>query len=322
MGDTDSPGSPWLFPKLNALTKKANLAEYSARMHRVLEHIDRRLDQALELRALARVAHFSAFHFHRVFFAWTGETLGAYLRRRRLEIAAGRLAGQPKLTVLNVATSVGFGSAEAFARAFKARFGCSATAWRAGIERQRNPGQGLSNSSQTNGKSGDNNIDTVPPGVAMKVKITERKPVKVTYLRHVGPYGTALSEFWQNIVYPWLAANNQLGQPRYGISLDDPKITAASKCRYDAGVEVRGQIIVPGESQTTTIPGGQYAVTQFRGTAEQVGGAWESMLRDWLPKSGMQLDARPFFEHYPTDACFDPKTGIFACDIAIPVAML
>jgi AraC family transcriptional regulator len=302
------------------LNKKANLAEYSARMHRVLEHIDRHLDQELELRTMARVAHFSAFHFHRVFFAWTGETLGAYLRRRRVEIAASRLAGQPKLTVLSIATSVGFGSTEAFARAFKARFGCTATAWRADIERQRNPGQALGNPNQANGQSGGKNISTVPPGVAMKVKIIDRQPVKVTYLRHVGPYGRPLSEFWQHIVYPWLAVNSQLGQPRYGISLDDPKITAASKCRYDAGVEVRGQLTVPGESQTTTIPGGQYAMTQFCGTAEQVGGVWESMLRDWLPKSGMQLDARPFFEYYPPEAGFDENTGKFSCDIAIPVA--
>jgi hypothetical protein len=70
----------------------------------------------------------------------------------------------------------------------------------------------------------------------MKVKLIERKPVKVTCLRHVGPYGQPLSEFWQRTVYPWMTANDQLGQPRYGISLDDPMITAADKCRYDAAV--------------------------------------------------------------------------------------
>ena len=89
----------------------------------------------------------------------------------------------------------------------------------------------------------------------MKVNVIARKPVKVIYLRDVGPYGKPLSEFWQNTVYPWLAANHQLGQPRYGISLDDPTITAASKCRYDAGVEARGEITVPGESQATSIAG-------------------------------------------------------------------
>jgi len=100
--------------------------EYVARMHRVVEHIDRHLDEPLDLETLAGVANFSSFHFHRLFSAWMGETLGEYLRRRRLEIGAQRLATQPRIPVLRVALSVGFGSSEAFARAFKARFGKSA----------------------------------------------------------------------------------------------------------------------------------------------------------------------------------------------------
>ena len=156
----------------------------------------------------------------------------------------------------------------------------------------------------------------------MKVKVIDRKPVNVTYLRHVGPYGKPLAEFWQRCVYPWMLANDQLGQPRYGISLDDPMITAPDKCRYDAAVEVRGKIKVPGDSQTRSIPGGQYAVTAFLGTVDEIGGVWEAMLRQWLPGSGMQLDARPFLEYYSPDATFDSGTGIFSCDIAIPVALL
>lgn len=38
-------------------------------MHRVLEHIDRELDQPLDLERLAAVAHFSPFHFDRLFAA-------------------------------------------------------------------------------------------------------------------------------------------------------------------------------------------------------------------------------------------------------------
>src|SRR5262252_10707138 len=110
-------------------------------MHRVIEAIDGRLDQPLDLASLAAVAHFSPYHFHRVFAAWTGETLGDYLRRRRVEQAASRLAAQPKLSVLQVALSVGFGSGEAFTRAFKAHFGCAPSVWRARAPRQRNPGQ-------------------------------------------------------------------------------------------------------------------------------------------------------------------------------------
>src|SRR6202022_314988 len=111
--------------------------EYQARMHRVLAYIDRHLDEQLELDMLANVANFSSFHFHRLFTAWFGETLGDYVRRRRLELAALRLVAQPRLPVLQVALSVGFGSTEAFARAFKTRFGSTPTGWRDSQRRKR-----------------------------------------------------------------------------------------------------------------------------------------------------------------------------------------
>jgi AraC family transcriptional regulator len=54
----------------------------------------------------------------------------------------------------------------------------------------------------------------------------------------------------------------------------------------------------------------------------QVGDTWAYLLRDWLPASGMQLDARPFFESYPVDLSYDRRTGEFECDICIPVTPL
>src|SRR4029077_17942250 len=105
------------------MSSRGSRTEYEKRMHKVLEHIDRHLDQPLDLATLAEVAYFSPFHFHRLFAAWMGETLGDYLRRRRVELAAMRLLSQPRLRVLNAALSVGFGSGEAFSRAFKGRFG-------------------------------------------------------------------------------------------------------------------------------------------------------------------------------------------------------
>ena len=96
-------------------------------MHAVVDYIDRHLDKKLDLAALADVASFSPFHFHRLFRALMGEALGDYVRRRRLEIAGVRLLSQEGVSVLNIALGVGFGSAEAFTRAFRARFDCSPT---------------------------------------------------------------------------------------------------------------------------------------------------------------------------------------------------
>jgi AraC family transcriptional regulator len=297
-------------------------------MHRVVAYIDQHLDEPLDLYTLAEVAHFSPFHFHRLFSAWMGETLGDYLRRRRVEVAAMRLAAQPRSTILSTALSAGFGSGEAFTRAFKTRFGCSPTVWRNQQIAQRransNPGQVNSKLSQARAPPpAEHEASRMSYMEAnMNVKLVDRQPVTVAYLRHLGPYGEPIAQFWQNTYYPWAAANNLVEQPRYGISHDDPSIMAAEQCRYDACAEVAPDFIASGGAFKTVIPGGRYAVLPFNGNAEKVGEAWASLLRDWLPSSGLQLDARPCFEYYPKDAVCDAETGAFECEICIPVVPL
>ena len=128
------------------------------RVHRVQAYIDQHLDQPLDLPTLAQVAYFSPFHFHRLFAAWMGETLGDYLRRRRVEVAAMRMAAQPRLSVLNAGLGVGFGSGESFSSAFKLRFGASPTTWRVRALHERTlvrkPGQEARNSSHAHGNPG------------------------------------------------------------------------------------------------------------------------------------------------------------------------
>lgn len=303
-------------------------SEYKSRIHRVLAHIDEHLDEQLVLATLAEVAHFSPFHFHRLFSAWMGETFGDYLRRRRVEVAAMRLAAQPRTRILNIALSVGFGSAEAFTRAFKSRFGCSPTAWREQRSSLRNasnkPSQANSKHSQEVRVTSEEYEISQSPNKEniMKVSLIDRQPVTVAYFRHLGPYGAAIAQFWQNTYYPWAASNNLLEQARYGISYDDPSITAPEQCRYDACVEVSPDFVVSGGALKTTIPGGKYAVLRYSGKSEGVLDSWTALLREWLPTSGLQLDARPCFEYYPTDAMCDPQTGAFECEICIPVVPL
>jgi len=106
--------------------------EYEQRVNRVIDHIREHLADDLSLAALARLAAFSPFHFHRLFRAVTGETLFGFIQRQRIEKAAGALHAHPGLAVLVVALDHGFSSAATFARAFRSRFGMSATQWRAG----------------------------------------------------------------------------------------------------------------------------------------------------------------------------------------------
>ena len=296
-------------------------AEYQRRLHAVLEHIDRHLDQNLDLATLAAVAHFSAFHFHRLFHALTGEPIGDYIRRRRVEMAALRLRSQPDVPVLEIALAVGFGSTEAFARAFRARFACTPTSWRNSKHDQlaRKTGQAPRFDAPKNG--GQSKQETAMKA-SMKVRLVDREPVHVAYLRYTGPAGTAIGTFWMDTVAPWMGTNNLYGRDRFGLSLDDPSVTRDTLIRYDACIASPEGEVLTGTPQRKVIPGGKYAAMSFKGTSAQIGAAWDSLLRDWLPKSGMQLDSRPFFEHYPLTGEYDPETGAFSCDLCVPVAEL
>src|SRR5439155_4087846 len=87
-----------------------------------MDYIEQHLDQPIEVTDLARIAVTSEYHFRRLFSALAGMPLSEYIRRRRLTIAGAQvLAGE--VTLLDVAVRYGYGSGEAFARAFRAVHG-------------------------------------------------------------------------------------------------------------------------------------------------------------------------------------------------------
>ena len=92
------------------------------RLNQAMEHIEQRLDGSVDVRELARTAATSEYHLRRMFSALAGMPLSEYIRRRRLTVAGARvLAGRE--TLLDIAVRYGYGSGEAFARAFRAVHG-------------------------------------------------------------------------------------------------------------------------------------------------------------------------------------------------------
>jgi AraC family transcriptional regulator len=156
----------------------------------------------------------------------------------------------------------------------------------------------------------------------LNLRIHERPARRIAFMRHVGPYGAEVAAFWNAQVVPWLVREGLLGRPRYGISLDDPGVVPPQRCRYDAGVEVGDDYLGGGPVQVTALPAGRYAGLAFRGTATQVPAAWAALLHEAAATSNLRIDVRPCFEYYPADSAYDPATGVFACEIVIPVAPL
>jgi len=156
----------------------------------------------------------------------------------------------------------------------------------------------------------------------MNVQLTDLPEVTVASLRHTGPYGPAIGEFWYTQFWPWARAQGVTGGTRYGISYDDPSVTPPSDCRYDAAIEVPPGFAALPPAQVQRLPGGRYAMARFRGTTAEIGGAWRWIFSQWLPDSGLQVDNRPCFERQsPTDTG-GAAGELFECDICIPVRPL
>ncbi|MEU5944525.1 AraC family transcriptional regulator [Micromonospora sp. NPDC047465] len=92
------------------------------RLNQAMEHIERHLDQPIEVAELARIAVTSEYHFRRIFSALAGVGLSEYIRRRRLTVAGAEVLSGER-TLLDIAVRHGYSSTEAFARAFQAVHG-------------------------------------------------------------------------------------------------------------------------------------------------------------------------------------------------------
>ncbi|WP_432899614.1 AraC family transcriptional regulator [Micromonospora matsumotoense] len=92
------------------------------RLNEALAHVERHLDEPIEVADLARITLTSEYHFRRMFSALAGMPLSEYVRRRRLTLAAAEVLAGDR-TLLDVAVRHGYGSTEAFTRAFRAMHG-------------------------------------------------------------------------------------------------------------------------------------------------------------------------------------------------------
>jgi len=153
----------------------------------------------------------------------------------------------------------------------------------------------------------------------VRITVVDRQPVQVAYLRYTGMLGEPLTRFWRASVTPWLADNGLVDCPRYGVTLDDPRATEPGKCRYDACVELPPGLRLP-DAEETTIAGGRYAVTSFKGSSAEIGEAWGRFRGAVLANPGMQMDERRCpLEHYPRGASYDIRTGVFTCELCLPL---
>ncbi len=312
-------------------------AEYYARIHRVIDHVERNLSDDLSVERLAEVGCFSAFHFHRVFGAVVGEPLMSFVTRLRLEKAASLLVNEPRTSVSEIAVRVGIGDSTVFARAFRRRFGMSASRWRS---QKRDLAQD-SKESKTDRKQGQDfgpvsgHLQGADPTrrfpmantneVRISVEIRELPATPIAYVRNIGPYAGDSALFGRLFgkLFAWAGPRGLIAQAAKTVTIyhDNPDVTPPDKQRISVGISVPAGTPVEGEIGTMDIPAGKYAVATCAIRPEQFGAAWEALMGGWFPSSGWQPDDRPCFECYLNDPGKDPE-GLHRLELWEPVKPL
>ncbi len=260
--------------------------DYRERINRAIFHIEAHLGEPMSLEELAKVASFSPYHFHRIFAAFTGEPLAAFIRRLRLERAAQHLL-HLDAPVTEIALDTGYETPAAFTRAFVALFGRTPTEYREG----REPGslrgaRPLALATNTEDSTMTPDIRTIDP-------------MPVLFVRRTGPYHQAAGEAF-GVLCQFAGPRGLLGPAArvIGISHDDPHVTDDSRLRYDACVTIARDVRPEGEVGQKTIAGGRYAVFLHVGPYEGFQKTYDQIFKAWLPGSGEKLREEPCFEMY------------------------
>ncbi|MBN2238837.1 MAG: AraC family transcriptional regulator [Dehalococcoidales bacterium] len=324
--------------------RKYLIEEYRSRINRVIDYIESNIDRPLTLRELSDVAGFSSYHFHRIFSGMVGETLYGFIQRIRLEKAALKLVLNQRKTITEISLDVGFTSMSAFARAFREKFGMSATKWRTeGYNQYSKNGTIFSNQEQLPDNIGQdyrttlqynrdnkNNtwrIEMTEGSLKTDVEVKDLPEMTVAYLRHIGPYQGDTDLFGRLFgqLMTWAGARNLLNFPEtklLTVYYDDPDMTDDSKLRMDVCITVPENTKVDGEIGKSKISAGQYAVAHFEIDSDQYSEAWKTVYSVWLPQSGYEPADGPCFELCPADPDSYGEKTRHVVDICIPVKPL
>jgi AraC family transcriptional regulator len=271
---------------------------------KALWYVESHLADDLDLDAVALAAGVTRFHMTRAFGLATGRSIMRYVRSRRLSDAARRLAGGAP-DILALALESGYGSHEAFTRAFRDEFGVTPEAVRA---------QGRIDSLELTESlmmKEEPLASLVPP------KFVDAPAMLVAGLSERYSYesAAAIPAQWSRFEPHIGHVPGEKGKVAYGVcfNADD-----AGNMEYLSGVEVEDFSRLPKEMARLRIPEQRYAVFRHEDHISTIRRVWATIFRKWIPEAGCKIADAPSFERY--DESFDGKTGNGGFEIWIPVA--
>ncbi|MEU3646613.1 AraC family transcriptional regulator [Lentzea sp. NPDC034063] len=252
------------------------------RLNEAMARIEDDLEGEVDVKVLARIAGTSEYHLRRMFSALAGIPLSEYIRRRRLTKAANEvLSGRESL--LDVAVRWGYGSNEAFARAFKAMHGV-------GPQEARASKKVLQSQQILTFRL------VVEGSTSMEYRVVEKEAFRVVGrgtrvpLVHLG-MNPAIVEFVKGIGMPTLDRMKALsdGEPGGMLSLtfNQEGVEEGDMLDYFQGVVTSEE--APEDMETLQVPKNTWAVFTAEGPyPETIQYMWRDVYTQWFPSNSYE----------------------------------
>jgi AraC family transcriptional regulator len=255
-------------------------ADHLKRINRTLTYVDDHLGDALDLDALAAIAGFSKFHFHRVFKRVAGVSPQEYVKRRRLEMAYHFLSNDSTLGVNEVSGLLGFSSPSNFARSFRGLYSLAPRNLRRPSTYPFRAGPG---------DEGARPFVFIDPS---RVHLERVEPFRILFERRKGrPTDAAL--------VAGIFAGLQAEAERRGWSMPGgrsvvvgksiPGLVAPQDSVFDFGVEIAASAVVQDPDLVQVVQGGTYARYEYCGDPSRVADCWNELYAVWLKRSGLSV---------------------------------
>ena len=285
--------------------------ENIARLNTAITFIEENLSEKLTLEIVAEKAHFSPFHFHRLFKIIVDETVNNFINRKRIEKAAAYLLHQKEKNSTEIAEKVGFSNLSSFSKSFKKFYGISPNKFK-----EESPDK-YSKISKTESKIGKVtitfeqyicNINNALNWLKMKTnpEIKKVPRLDLATISHKGKM-EAIGSVYNKLV-KWATPKGLINEQTRMVTIyhDSPKITDPNNLRMSACIVLNDPIELDGEVNLRILSPTKCIVSRLEITPFEFQQAWESSFAFMIENGYKKSEIDPF-EIYYNNAAEHPE---------------
>lgn len=261
-----------------------------AGLNRLVDYVEANLDSEIDVDGFVRGVGTTEYHLRRMFSSLAGMPLSEYVRRRRMTMAAADVIdGNDDL--LDVAVRYGYGSTEAFGRAFRAVHGASPG-------EVRRDGGPLRTQPQIRFRL------TVEGSSPMDARITDRPAFRLIghaarvplIYEGVNPHiqaHIASLPVEEHARLKALSTSEPAGLLQVSADVE-PDYAEGSELTYLHGVAIDADSPTPADLDVIDVPAGAWAVFRTSGPhPDALQSAWAATATEWFPSNPWRLRPGP-----------------------------